>query len=296
MHFEVLVEDKSASIAIGYMLEKILGPNNARHTWRVIPYKGLGRIPKGLGKTSANKRILLDASLCCSGVMDDGPIRRRAPLWSWWMRTTETVWSLSKNCWMSSHNASRDQGHCFGSPSRRARLGCLATGVRCWPRIRRLDEPFWTLTCRIASAVHGKCSVLRCRPSEREVICSAGPSPGSPSAAGRKPSRHTWMWMRMRRRVFVRFVTASERWRMTQPDWTCIAAPRRARLRLIAGIAQPVEHNLAKVGVAGSSPVSRSSSATRLAHPCVRAHPPARGRATSPCRRRCGLRPPQQPG
>ena len=60
MHFEVLVEDKSASIAIGYMLEKILGPNNTRHSWRVIPYKGLGRIPKGLGKTSANKRILLD--------------------------------------------------------------------------------------------------------------------------------------------------------------------------------------------------------------------------------------------
>ena len=60
MHFEVLVEDKSASIAIGYMLEKILGPNNTRHSWRVIPYKGLGRIPQGLGKTSANKRILLD--------------------------------------------------------------------------------------------------------------------------------------------------------------------------------------------------------------------------------------------
>ena len=60
MHFEVLVEDKSASIAIGYMLEKILGPNNTRHSWRLIPYKGLGRFPKGLGKTSADKRILLD--------------------------------------------------------------------------------------------------------------------------------------------------------------------------------------------------------------------------------------------
>ena len=61
MHFEVLVEDKSASIAIGYMLEKILGPNNTRHSWRVIPYKGLGRIPKGLAdSTSADKRILLD--------------------------------------------------------------------------------------------------------------------------------------------------------------------------------------------------------------------------------------------
>ena len=38
------------------------------------------------------------------------------------------------------------------------------------------------------------------------------------------------------------------------------------------------------------------AAAARLAHPCVRAHPPARGRATSPCRRHCGLHPPPQPG
>ena len=35
-------------------------------------------------------------------------------------------------------------------------------------------------------------------------------------------------------------------------------AVRRERLFVFAGIAQLVEHNLAKVGVAGSSPVSRS--------------------------------------
>jgi hypothetical protein len=33
---------------------------------------------------------------------------------------------------------------------------------------------------------------------------------------------------------------------------------RRSRVEQVAGIAQLVEHNLAKVGVAGSSPVSRS--------------------------------------
>ena len=32
--------------------------------------------------------------------------------------------------------------------------------------------------------------------------------------------------------------------------------------RIVAGIAQLVEHDLAKVGVAGSSPVSRSTSQT----------------------------------
>src|SRR5712691_840957 len=34
--------------------------------------------------------------------------------------------------------------------------------------------------------------------------------------------------------------------------------PRRLGVQSLAGIAQLVEHNLAKVGVAGSSPVSRS--------------------------------------
>ncbi len=43
--------------------------------------------------------------------------------------------------------------------------------------------------------------------------------------------------------------------RFPSPPW--LAGPPR-RLFVFAGIAQLVEHNLAKVGVAGSSPVSRS--------------------------------------
>src|SRR6476620_9326532 len=38
----------------------------------------------------------------------------------------------------------------------------------------------------------------------------------------------------------------------------CAAAERTLNSKPLAGIAQLVEHNLAKVGVAGSSPVSRS--------------------------------------
>ncbi len=61
MHFEILVEDASGKIALESILEKIIGPNEQDHTYRIIPYKGIGRIPKGLrGKTDPQKRIFLD--------------------------------------------------------------------------------------------------------------------------------------------------------------------------------------------------------------------------------------------
>lgn len=61
MHFEVLVEDESGRIAVDAILEKILGSNGARHSWKTHGYKGLGRIPADLrGRTDPAKRILLD--------------------------------------------------------------------------------------------------------------------------------------------------------------------------------------------------------------------------------------------
>ena len=61
MHFEILVEDASGKIVLESILEKILGPNEQDHTYRIIPYKGIGRIPKDLrGTTDPQKRILLD--------------------------------------------------------------------------------------------------------------------------------------------------------------------------------------------------------------------------------------------
>lgn len=61
MHFEILIEDASGKIALEFILEKILGPNEQDHTYRIIPYKGIGRIPKDLrGTTDPQKRILLD--------------------------------------------------------------------------------------------------------------------------------------------------------------------------------------------------------------------------------------------
>ena len=61
MHFEVLAEDQSGSIALECLLEKILGANGTAHTWIIHPYKGLGHIPKGLHSvTDPQKRLLLD--------------------------------------------------------------------------------------------------------------------------------------------------------------------------------------------------------------------------------------------
>ena len=61
MHFEILVEDASGKIALESILEKILGPNGQDYTYRIIPYKGIGRIPRDLrGTIDPQKRILLD--------------------------------------------------------------------------------------------------------------------------------------------------------------------------------------------------------------------------------------------
>ena len=61
MHIEVLIEDRSGSIALDCIMEKILGENGSVHSWRIHGYKGIGRIPKDLhGVTDPSKRILLD--------------------------------------------------------------------------------------------------------------------------------------------------------------------------------------------------------------------------------------------
>ena len=58
MHFEVLVEDQSGKKALDILIPKIIGD---QHTFRVIEYQGIGRIPRNLKSgTEANKRILLD--------------------------------------------------------------------------------------------------------------------------------------------------------------------------------------------------------------------------------------------
>ena len=58
MHFEFLVEDQSSAKAMEILLQKIL---EDKTTYRILPYKGLGHLPKDLKpKTDASKRKLLD--------------------------------------------------------------------------------------------------------------------------------------------------------------------------------------------------------------------------------------------
>ena len=59
MHFEVLVEDQSGSIALEHIIEKILGPNYTEHSWRMHAYKGKGQLPDNLYETPSLKNQLL---------------------------------------------------------------------------------------------------------------------------------------------------------------------------------------------------------------------------------------------
>jgi hypothetical protein len=58
MHFEILVEDSSGKKALDILMPKILGD---QHSFRIINYRGIGRIPRNLrSRTDASKRPLLD--------------------------------------------------------------------------------------------------------------------------------------------------------------------------------------------------------------------------------------------
>ena len=58
MHFEILVEDQSGKRMLDILIPKIIGD---QHTFKVIAYRGIGRIPRNLtSSTDARNRLLLD--------------------------------------------------------------------------------------------------------------------------------------------------------------------------------------------------------------------------------------------
>ncbi|WP_174515470.1 hypothetical protein [Xanthomonas axonopodis] len=61
MHIEVLVEDSSGVKVVSMLLPAVIGQHGEPHTWRIHPYKGIGRLPSGLS-TNADpaKRALLN--------------------------------------------------------------------------------------------------------------------------------------------------------------------------------------------------------------------------------------------
>ncbi len=61
MHIEVLVEDSSGAKLIETLLPALIGAYGESHTWRIHPYKGIGRLPTGLSPTGdPSKRALLN--------------------------------------------------------------------------------------------------------------------------------------------------------------------------------------------------------------------------------------------
>lgn len=61
MHLEVLVEDSSGAKLIETVLPAVIGGWGDPHTWRVHPYKGIGRLPPGMSlQSDPAKRALLD--------------------------------------------------------------------------------------------------------------------------------------------------------------------------------------------------------------------------------------------
>lgn len=61
MHIEILVEDASGKKLLEAVLPKLLGEQGNSHSWRVHPYKGIGRIPTNLSSGGdPARRILLE--------------------------------------------------------------------------------------------------------------------------------------------------------------------------------------------------------------------------------------------
>jgi hypothetical protein len=60
MHFEILIEDNSGKRLLEHLIKMIV-PEPGAHSWRIHPYKGIGRIPRDLVPTAdPAKRMLLD--------------------------------------------------------------------------------------------------------------------------------------------------------------------------------------------------------------------------------------------
>ena len=58
MHFEIIVEDQSGKKMLESLVPKIIGD---QHSFRILGYRGIGRIPRNLASgTDANRRQLLD--------------------------------------------------------------------------------------------------------------------------------------------------------------------------------------------------------------------------------------------
>lgn len=61
MHIEILVEDSSGAKLLEILIPRVIGRQGEPHTWRIHPYKGIGRLPHDLSRQAdPAKRALLN--------------------------------------------------------------------------------------------------------------------------------------------------------------------------------------------------------------------------------------------
>jgi hypothetical protein len=61
MHIEILIEDSSGQALLKILVPRIIGAYGEPHTWRIIGYRGIGRLRSNLNQnTDPSKRALLD--------------------------------------------------------------------------------------------------------------------------------------------------------------------------------------------------------------------------------------------
>ncbi len=61
MHIEILVEDSSGAKLLEILIPRVIGRQGKPHTWRIHPYKGIGRLPHDLSpQADPAKRALLN--------------------------------------------------------------------------------------------------------------------------------------------------------------------------------------------------------------------------------------------
>jgi hypothetical protein len=61
MHLEILTEDSSSQRLLEHLMPKLVGDHGNPHSWRIHPYRGIGRIPARLSASSdPSRRLLLD--------------------------------------------------------------------------------------------------------------------------------------------------------------------------------------------------------------------------------------------
>ena len=211
MHLEVLVEDQSGGIALEILLEKILGANGAVHSWKMRPYKGIGRrLPNNLsGVTNPSNRILLDR--LPSILKGYG---RSLPDSSAVMVVLD---SDDKDCQKFKQELLDVLNACNPRPIALFKIAVEESeawllGDRAAVKIAYPNAKNSVLDSYVQDSICGtwKCWQMLCIPAERNGLRDwVTQRSASRNVSGLRESPHTWTWIAIYQRVFKSFEMAS---------------------------------------------------------------------------------------